>query len=479
MQLFTFIFLSTLLISSVTTEILEGIHAKIKYGQTLHESIQSGYATCHTWVADADPESKLPGEIQKFKDYINSDIPSPTIIPNPYTSIPYTEGPLSEPELSHIQETGYLGPKKLAFGDLDMIDGVAAECHDYNAKLASGQSEYGGTNHLQWFLPKTSELLRKNTPLFDQIAKQISGVSSSSNIGWTAHLIWVGPNKGKAMLHSDWTSVSLWANSPSFQITSYFHNIYISLTDADETTSPLHFYTGTHKDAIYADTGLRHGLKNYKISEKDKEIMYTTLNRSSKLQMRRSAEAHKGEKDDYGLGICGSYPWFEDKYDTKNLRGAYYDVPRGYFSQFNPMMLHSSEYKNTSGKPRMSLVLTFNTIPQIPPFNMAYFFLNNRLHLGSLASLFTDTLKHSTENALYTKTEFAALQAKWWGISEKRAEECLSHVMYYKDNNYMQLINVMGDSNIPLVNIEDVASILRCMQDPNYETVSRDKAREL
>jgi hypothetical protein len=143
------------------------------------------------------------------------------------------------------------------------------------------------------------------------------------------------------------------------------------------------------------------------------------------------------------------------------------------------MMLHSSEYKNTSGKPRMSLVLTFNTTPQIPPFNMAYFFLNNRLHLGSMALLFTEKLKHSTEEELYTKTEFAALQAKWWGISEKRAEECLSHVMYYKDNNYMHLINVMGDSNIPLVNIEDVAWILRCMKDPTCETDSKDRAGDL
>jgi hypothetical protein len=105
--------------------------------------------------------------------------------------------------------------------------------------------------------------------------------------------------------------------------------------------------------------------------------------------------------------------------------------------------------------------------------------LNNRLHLGSLASLFTNLLEHSKENALYTKTEFAALQAKWWGISEKRAGECLTHVMYYKDNDWMQLINVMGDSNIPLFNIEDVARILRCMQDPAYQTVSRNKAGDL
>jgi len=281
------------------------------------------------------------------------------------------------------------------------------------------------------------------------------------------------------MLHSDWTSVSLWADNPSFIMDSYFHNIYIALTDADETTSPLHFYPETHENAIYADTGFRHALKNYDLSEKDKEMMYTTLARSSNLPLRRAAEAHKGEKDDYGLGICGSYPWFERNYDTKNLKGAFYDVPRGYFAQFNPMMLHSSEYANTSGKPRMSLVLTFNTIPQIPPMNLSYFFLNNRLYLGALANMFTDKLRHSIQEALYTKQEFADLYAKWWGTTKQRAVECLSHVMYYPDNNYLQLVNVMGDSNVPLVNIEDVALILKCMQDPTYETGLTKKGGDL
>merc|ERR1711939_723997 len=146
---------------------------------------------------------------------------------------------------------------------------------------------------------------------------------SEYGLSMTAHLIYVPKGMGKAMLHNDWTATSLWTDSPGFKAEGYYMNMYVALSDADHNTSALKIYPRTHHHYHHCDQLYDESIKKGWVEEDFKEIGYKTLFRSWSLPQRLSGEAHKAEKTDYGLGMCGAYHWYLNHWDTDNIRGVY------------------------------------------------------------------------------------------------------------------------------------------------------------
>lgn len=382
---------------------------------------------------------------------------------NWWLDVPYSKGVFAKDEFDFIQEEGWLPPNKLPYAPKELMDKIVIEADDFvNAQIDDPENIFQGTNHLQWWLPNISELMAGNQDYFAEIMKQITG--KSGTFLTSAHLIHVKKGKGKAMLHNDVTAVNLWNQNPVFDIESYFMNLYIALTPTDENTSALFVYPKTHKQINYSDKIWKVSQEEDLVEEEFKRYGNEALFTSASLPQKQSQEAHKGEKDDYGIGMCGVYHWYDKHYDSENLKGKFVRMAPGEYTLFNPNTMHSSEWPNKKDHPRMSLVLVLIRT-YLPPWDISYYFMNDKYHLGKVANLFTDQLIYARENLMYTNEELVDRFARHYNKKEDHIRKCLMTKQRFKDNKHINLVSIVGDTNMPALSLVDCYETAACFNE--------------
>lgn len=452
-------------------------------GITFKESIDKGYKWCQ-WFTDEDKKNSTPQDEIDLENWKNThNFTEKQNRPNHTLKVDYTKGPLDKEEFDYLQREGYVPPEKLPYSPKELIDRIVTESKAYYAGIADGTNTYGGTNHIQWFLPSIGELMAKNSDFFQKLGHQILGYEH--DVLSAAHLIYVPKGKGKAMLHNDWSATSLWNDNPSTELDEYYMNVYISLTKTSEKTSPLFVYPRTHLDYNHSDTTSEYVLKNYKVSEKYKEVHYRTMYRSATIPIRKGQEAAAGEKHVYGIGMCPVYQFYENTFDAENMYGMYAPSNPGEYTMFNPAVMHSSEWTNEEDEPRMSLVVVFIKNANLP-YGLAYYFLNNKYYLGDIVNLFTNKLQWTKDTVLYKIEEVCEMFADYFEISEVSVRQCIDEKRYYKDDEYIQLVATNGKSTTPLQSHKDAYEIMQCMQSHQHVISEKlygekqfDEAKEL
>lgn len=453
----------------------------LHYGITLKESIMKGYNSCREYydevmtnLGDLDKEER-DKENQSYQNWRKTHNFEQK--PNTHDATldaAWTEGPMSKEELAFLQKEGYLPPGILPYAPKELMDRVAAEAKKYQESLENGTSVYGGTNYINWFIPSIAELMAKNSDYLLEIGKQVLGEDHDALIA--PHLIHVPKGKGKATLHNDWTSTSLWNDNDAVNFTDYYINGYISLTQTSAKSSPLFIYPRTHGTFMHSDTTSQHVLKNYKVSDEYKELMYRTLWKSHSLPVRKSQEAAAGEKHVYGIGMCAAYQWYENEFDSENIRGVYMETSQGEMTMFNPGVMHSSEWANENDEPRMSLVLVFINSKSLSN-NYTYYFMNNKYYLGDFVNLFTNQLKWAKENMLYKVDEIVDTLALYYKQSKEKVKGCIDEKRFFKDDQYMSYGNTTKGTNSPLVSLKDTHEILVCIMKSTEGLMSHNEVK--